>query len=58
MDKEKGTLEVTLEASTTTTGPLTKRKMIFAINNVYDILGWCAPVTIVTKLLFGDRLPP
>ena len=32
--------------------PLTKRKMLSAINDVYDLLGLAAPVTITGKILY------
>ena len=33
---------------------LTKRKMIWTINSLYDVLGWVAPITITGKLIFSD----
>ena len=48
--------------------PITKRKIIAAINGVYDVLGWTSLVLITAKLIFGEicllkkhwdeRLPP
>ena len=35
-------------------GPLTKRKMLSAINSVYDLLGLVAPVTITGKILHSE----
>ena len=35
-------------------GPLTKRKMLSAINGVYDFLGLAAPVTITGKILYSE----
>ena len=35
-------------------GPLTKRKMLSAINGVYDLLGLAAPVTITGKILHSE----
>ena len=35
-------------------GPLTKRKMLSAINGVYDLLGLAAPVTIMGKIRYSD----
>ena len=35
-------------------GPLTKRKMLSAINGVYDFLGLAAPVTIPGKILYSE----
>ena len=34
--------------------PLTKRKMLSAINGVYDLLGLAAPVTITGKVLYSE----
>ncbi len=54
-----GTSRVTPCVSTSktclkTAKPLTKRNMISVINNVYDVLGWNAPVTITAKLMFNE----
>ena len=35
-------------------GPLTKRKMLSAVNSVYDLLGIAAPVIITGKILYGE----
>ena len=35
-------------------GPLTKRKMLSAINGVYDLLGLAAPVTITGRILYSE----
>ena len=35
-------------------GPLTKRKMLSAINGVYDLLGLAAPVTIMGKIRYSE----
>ena len=34
--------------------PITKRKVIAAINSVYDILGWSSPVLITAKIIFAE----
>jgi len=34
-------------------GPLTKRKMLSAINSILDLLGIAAPVVIVGKILYS-----
>ena len=34
--------------------PLTKRKILAAINSVYDLLGWASPVMITGKILFSE----
>ena len=35
-------------------GPLTKRKMLSAINSIFDLLGIAAPVVIVGKILYSE----
>ena len=35
-------------------GPLTKRKMLSAVNGVYDLLGVAAPVVITGKILYSE----
>ena len=35
-------------------GPLTKRKMLSAINGVYDLLGLAAPVTVTGRILHSE----
>ena len=40
--------------ATMSDGPLTKRKMLSAINGVYDFLGLAAPVTITGKILYSE----
>ena len=35
-------------------GPHTKRKMLSAINGVYDLLGLAAPVTITGRILYSE----
>jgi hypothetical protein len=34
--------------------PVTKRKVIGAINSVYDILGWSSPIIITAKIIFAE----
>jgi hypothetical protein len=53
-NKKEDTFSVSLETNTNFSGPLTKRKIISAINSIYDVLGWSAPVTITAKIIFGE----
>jgi hypothetical protein len=53
-NKKKDTFSVSLETITDFSGPLTKRKIISAVNSIYDVLGWTAPVTITAKIIFGE----
>ena len=53
-DKSEDKLAVSIDCCLKTQRPLTKRKMITAINSVYDALGWSSPVMITAKLLFGE----
>ena len=67
-DKSQDIMTVSLEPCTKVMEPITKRKIIAAINGVYDVLGWTSPVLITAKLIFGEicllkkhwdeRLPP
>ena len=34
--------------------PLTKRKILSAINDIYDLLGWASPTTITGKIIFSE----
>lgn len=53
-DKSTDVLHVDFEPCLRTALPLTKRKILAAINGVYDILGWASPVTITGKILFSE----
>lgn len=53
-NKKEDTLSISLECSVNMSGVLTKRKMISAINSIYDVLGWCSPVTIKAKMIFSE----
>ena len=53
-NKKEDTFSVSLEAITNIGGPLTKRKIISTINNVYNMLGWISTVTISAKIIFGE----
>jgi hypothetical protein len=51
-EKTTDVVRVSLEACQLTVSPLTKRKILAAINGVYDLLGWASPVMITGKILF------
>ena len=53
-DKKGDTLTVDFRTCLKDLKPLTKRKMISAINSIYDVLGWSSPVTIIAKLIFSE----
>lgn len=38
-------------------GPLTKRKMLTAINSIFDLLGIAAPIVMVGKILYSKVCP-
>ena len=49
-----GGQEIPNKACQLTVSPLTKRKILAAINGVYDLLGWASSVTITGKILFSE----
>jgi len=51
--EDEDTLSIDLSSCIEMVRPLTRRKMISAINSIYDILGWSAPITITAKLIFS-----
>ena len=53
-NNKEDTFSVSLETIANFDGLLTKRKIISAINSVYDVLGWSSPVTISAKIIFGE----
>ena len=53
-EKKSDALQVNFRPCLQIESPLTKRKMLAAINGVYDILGWASPVTIIGKILFSE----
>ncbi|XP_078361896.1 uncharacterized protein LOC144646227 [Oculina patagonica] len=55
-DKEKDTFSINFAKALNGVekGPLTKRKMLSAINSIFDLLGIAAPVVIVGKILYSE----
>ena len=53
-EKKTDVVRVSLEACQLTVSPLTKCKILAAINGVYDLLGWASPVMITGKILFSE----
>ena len=53
-NKKEDTFSVSSETIANFDGLLAKRKIISAINSVYDVLGWSSPVTIPAKIIFGE----
>ena len=53
-EKKTDVVRVSLEACQLTVSPLTKRKILAAINGVYDLLGWASPVMITGKIVFSE----
>ena len=53
-DKLTDTVSVNFKPCYSLTDPLTKRKMLAAINGVYDILGLASPVIITGKVIFSE----
>ena len=53
-NKTSDEFQVSFDSCLHFTNPITKRKMISAINSVYDVLGWAAPVIITAKIIFGE----
>jgi hypothetical protein len=51
-DKPQDTLAVS--ANMNTEDVITKRKVLVAINSVYDILGWASPFMITGKIIFSE----
>ena len=53
-NKTHDTLSIDFRTCLKADKPLTKRKMISAINSIYDVLGWSSPVTITAKLILSE----
>ena len=50
-NKAHDTLSIDFKTCLKVDKPLTKGRMISAINSIYDLFGWGSPVTITAKLL-------
>ncbi len=53
-DKKTDVMTINFDTCIKLQKPITKRKVIAAINSVYDILGWSSPVMITAKLIFVE----
>ncbi len=53
-NKSNDSITVSFEPCFNLKSPITKRKMVAAINSVYDILGWSSPVMIIVKVMFSN----
>ena len=53
-NKEVDTLTVNFQSCLRISEPLTKRKILSAINGIYDLLGWASPIIITGKIIFSE----
>ena len=53
-DKSNDCMTVSFEPCLNLKSPITKRKMVAAINSVFDILAWSSPVMIIMKVMFSN----
>ncbi|XP_068680742.1 uncharacterized protein [Montipora foliosa] len=53
-NKEHDTQSIDFKMCLKAEKPLTKGKMISAINSIYDVLGWSSPIAITAKLIFSE----
>ena len=53
-DKSNGCMTVSFEPCLNIKSPITKRKMVAAINSVFDVLGWSSPVLIIMRVMFSN----
>ncbi len=53
-DKKTDVMTINFDTCIKLQKPITKRKVIAAINSVYDILGWSSPVMITANLIFVE----
>ena len=53
-DKKIDVMAINFASCIEVMNPITKRKVIAAINSVYDILGWSSPVLITAKIIFAE----
>ena len=52
--KDEDTLQVCFERCLYPAIPLTKRKILAAINGIFDVLGFASPITITGKIIFSE----
>ena len=53
-NKERDTLRIEFTPCMQVKEPITKRKILSAINSVYDFLGWASPISITIKIIFSE----
>ena len=53
-DKSNDCMTVSFEPCLNIKSPITKRKMVAAINSVFDVPGWSSPVLIIMKVMFSN----
>ncbi|CAB3991801.1 Hypothetical predicted protein [Paramuricea clavata] len=53
-NKKTDAMTINFETCIEVKKPVTKRKVIGAINSVYDILGWSSPIIITAKIIFAE----
>ena len=53
-NKERDTLRIKFTPFIQVKEPITKRKILSAINSVYDLLGWACPISITAKIIFSE----
>ena len=53
-NKERDTLRIEFTPYMQVNEPITKRKILSAINSVYDLLGWASPISITAKITFSE----
>ena len=53
-NKVEDTLTINFQSCLQIHEPLTKRKILSAINGIYDLLGWTSPITITGKIIFSE----
>ena len=53
-NKERDTLRIEFTPCIQVNEPITKRKILSAINSVYDLLGWASPISVTAKIIFSE----
>ena len=53
-NKVEDTLTINFQSRLQISEPLTKHRILSAINGIYDLLGWASPITITGKIIFSE----
>ena len=53
-NKKRDTLRIEFGPCMQVNEPITKRKILSAINSVYDLLEWASPISITAKIIFSE----